>query len=134
MPTGDDDDGSVWALALPPDEIGLSAIARGNASLTASLIASPPNAHEGIIATDERLRNLEEVVLTTLANHSVPGLIDELALPVRNPDLVATWARGEIDARRRRETTIKWTWERLERLLITVGGWVVAVIIALIAF
>ena len=89
MSTGDDD-GSVWATTLPPHYADLSAVARGNASVAASLIASPPNTHDAIIATDKRLAALEEVVLATLANHPLPDLINELALPVRNPNLVAT--------------------------------------------
>ena len=126
MDTGDDDDGLVWAATLPPVEIDLPAIARGNASVTASLIASPPNIHSRIIATAERLADLEEPVLTTLADLHRSDLIEELALPVSNPDMVATWARGEIDRRRRQEETTKWTWGQI-------GGWVVAIIITLIA-
>ena len=55
----------------------------------------------------------------TLADHPMPDLITELDLPVKNPDLVATFARGELDARRRREETTKWTIDRI-------GGWIVA--------
>ena len=134
MPTGDDDDGSVWATTLPTHEVSLPAIARANVSIVASVITAAPNTRSSIIATAERLGNLEEAILLTLADHPLPDLINELALPVKNPALIATWARGEIDARRRHETTMKWTWERLERLLITVGGWAVAIIIALVAW
>ena len=118
MPTGDDDDGSVWATTVPPHYVDLSVVARGNVSAVASVIVAEPHARDVIIATAEQLTKLEEPVLSTLANHPHPDLIDELALPEKKPDLVATWARGELDARRRREATIKWTWERLERLLI----------------
>ena len=126
MATGDDDDGFVWGTTLLTQGMKFPAVARGNASVTAALIASPPNLHSRIIATAERLADQEEPILTTLADHHRPDLIEELGLPVRNPAMVATWARGEIDRRRRQEETTKWT-------LGQIGGWVVAVIVSLIA-
>ena len=126
MPTGDDDDGSVWATTLPPHYVDLSAVARANAAVVAALITAPRKTHTSIKETDKQLAKLEEPVLTTLAKHPLPGLIEELGLSVTNPDLVATLALGEIDRRRRREETTKWTWDRI-------GRWAVAVIVALIA-
>ncbi len=69
MPTGDDDDGSVWATALPPQDVELSAVARANVSIVASVIAAAPNTRGRIIATAERLADLEEPVLKWIKQH-----------------------------------------------------------------
>ncbi len=131
MPTGDDDDGSVWATTLPPHYVHLSAVARGNASLAASLIASPRDTHGGIIATAESLADLAEPVLTALAEHplSVPEIVQDL--PVTDPNLVSALARGEQDRRRRGEASARWTMGQIVIVIMGALGWLVALAIAL---
>ena len=128
MSAGDDDDGSVWATTLPPHFVDLSAVARGNASLAASLVASPPDTHGSIIATAESLGDLAEPVLTALAEHpvSVPDIIQKL--PVTDPNLVSALARGEQDRRRRGEASARWTVGQIVIVVMGILGWLVALV------